>query len=78
MVYDINYNNNAVRVLENRILTVADCIQALYKEGYTPNKNKYVILTWCSILLHAYKNIDIYSEEQHQSLDVLANKVLAL
>lgn len=78
MLYEITYNNNAVRVLETKALTAVDCIQALSKEGYIPNKNKYVILNLCSILIHAYKNLDIYTEEQHKRLDTLANKVLAL
>lgn len=77
MLYEIN-NNDTVGVLTNKTLAVSDSIQALCKEGYIPNKNKYVILTWCSVLIHAYKNIDIYTEEQHKQLDILVSKVLAL
>lgn len=79
MLSKMNYSDdNTLRVLIDRTLSVSSCIQVLSEEGYIPNRNKFVKLGWCSILIQAYKNIDIFSEEQHKQLDVLTNKVLAL
>lgn len=65
-------------VLEARMSGIADCIVALFDEGYIPNKNKTTILTWSSILIDAYENVDVLSKEQQEKLDRLYNKVLKL
>ena len=65
-------------VLEERMLSIANCIQELFDKGYIPNKNKMTILDWSSILINAYENIDIFSKEQQEDLDILYNKVMKL
>ena len=78
MLYKSNNKSAMLDILKNRVSGVADCINALFEEGYIPNKNKYTILDFSSILIDAYENIDILSEEQHSKLDNLYNKVLKL
>ena len=78
MLYEDNLRQTMLDVLENRVSGIADCIQALLAEGYIPNKNKMTILTWSSILIDAYENIDVLSEEQHIRLDNIYNRVLKL
>ena len=78
MLYKSNNKSAMLDILENRVSGVADCINALFEEGYIPNKNKYTILDFSSILIDAYENIDVLSEEQHSKLDNLYNKVLKL
>lgn len=78
MLYDDKLKKVMLDVLENRTSGIADAIQALVAEGYIPNKNKMTILDWSGILIHAYENIDVLSEEQHKSLDRIYNKVLRL
>lgn len=78
MMYDDNLKQAMLAVLENRIAGIANCITALLEEGYIPNKNKYTIFDFTSILIDAYENIDILSEEQQRKLDILYNKVLRL
>ena len=78
MLYEPNLKQAMLDVLENRMSGIADCIIVLFDNGYVPNKNKYTILNWSSILIDAYENVDILSEEQHNKLDIIYNKVLKL
>lgn len=78
MLYDSELKQAMLDILENRVSGIADCIQSLLAEGYIPNKNKFTILNWSSILIDAYENVDILSEEQQKKLDVIYNKVLKL
>lgn len=78
MLYDDKLKQAMLDVLENRISSIADCIQVLLSEGYIPNKNKITILNWSSILIDAYENIDVLSKEQQNKLDIIYNKVLKL
>ena len=78
MLYDEELKATMVGVLENRVPAIAAHIMNLLEQGYLPNKKKNIILDWSIILIHAYENIDVLSEEQHQKLDELYNKVLTL
>ena len=78
MLYEPNLKEAMLDVLENRMSGIADCIQVLFDNGYIPNKNKMTILNWSAILIDAYENIDVLSEEQHNKLDILYNKILKL
>ena len=78
MLYEEKLRNAVLDVLENRISGIADSIQVLVNEGYIPNKIKDTILSWSSILIDAYENVDILSREQQIKLDRIYNKVLKL
>ena len=78
MLYEPTLKQAMLDVLENRMSGIADCIQVLFDNGYIPNKNKMTILNWTSILIDAYENVDVLSEEQHNKLDIIYNKVLNL
>lgn len=78
MLYDETLKKVVLDVLENRVSGIANCITGLNELGYTPNKSKLDILGWVMILIDAYENIDIFSEEQQHNLDIINNKVLNL
>lgn len=78
MLYNKKLKKSMLGVLRHRTSGIADCIQTLITEGYIPNKNKTTILDWVGILIDAYENIDVLSEDQHNKLDRLYNKVLKL
>lgn len=78
MLYEDSIKQEVLGTLENRVSSITDCMVALINEGYVPNKNKTIILNWSSILLHAYQNIDVLSEEQHIAIDNIFNKVINL
>lgn len=77
-MYEPKLKQAMLDVLEERMSGIANCITILIEEGYIPNKNKYTIFDWNSILIDAYENIDILSKEQQNKLDILYNKVLKL
>lgn len=77
------YNNENIKesvlvTLENRATSIANSIQALFDAGYIPNKNKYIILEWSTILFHAYENIDVLTKEQQEKIDRLCNLILTM
>lgn len=78
MVYNEELKNVMLDVLENRTLSITNSIQALLEAGYIPNKNKFTILDWSTILFHAYENINLFTEEQQNKLDNLYNSILKL
>lgn len=78
MLYDDDLKDVMLGVLENRTSGIANCIEALFSEGYIPNQKKYDILSWSTVLIHAYENIDVLSKEQQDNLDRIYNKVLKL
>lgn len=78
MLYDNKIQEAVLDVLDNRISGIADCIIALLKEGYIPNKNKSTTIRWGGILVDAYQNIDILTKEQQRKLDNIYNKIILL
>ena len=78
MLYEEKLKEAMLDILENRVSGIADSVQVLVNEGLVPNKNKSTKLDWSIILIHAYENIDVLSEEQHKKLDRIYNKVLKL
>lgn len=78
MLYEPKLKEAMLDVLENRMSSIANTIQALYTEGYIPNKKKETVLNWSIALLNAYDSIDVLSKEQQNNLDRLYNKVLTL
>lgn len=78
MLYDNEIKEATLDILEERVLSVVDLSITLIAEGYIPNKNKTTKLQWSSILIDAFENIDVLSEEQHRKLENLYNKVISL
>lgn len=78
MLYDNEIKETTLGILEERVLSVVDLSITLIAEGYIPNKNKTTKLQWSSILIDAFENIDVLSEEQHRKLENLYNKVISL
>ena len=78
MLYDEKLKQTMLDVLEQRVSGIADSINALTADGFVPNKNKKTVLDWATILIHAYENIDIFSEEQQRNLDNIYNKVIKM
>lgn len=62
--------------LESKELNIADNVMYLASQGYLVNRNKINKISWIIMLIHAYSNINIFSEEQQKNLEVICNKVL--
>ena len=75
MMYESYLNKAMLDVLENRISGIADSITVLIDKGYIPNKNKMTILNWTPILIDAYENVALFTEEQQNKLDKIYEKI---
>ena len=78
MLYEEPIKQGILDTLKDRVSSICDSVLALLEAGYIPNKNKTTLLNWSSILIQAYENIDVFSEEQHDKIDSLYNKVMSL
>jgi hypothetical protein len=77
-MYESYLNKAMLDVLKNRMSGIADCITVLIDRGFIPNKNKMTILNWTPILIDAYENIALFTEEQESKLNKIYNKVIKL
>lgn len=78
MLYDVENKQAMLDTLNDRVSSIVDVCIALAEEGYIPNKNKFVKLSWSAIMIDAYNNIDVLSNEQHSKIENLYNKVMML
>ena len=78
MMYEIDNNKEMLDILNERVSNISDCMVALTKEGFIPNKNKTTILNWSSILIDAYQNFQIFNDEQKAKINDLFEKVTNL
>lgn len=77
-MYDDKIKEAIISDLGNKTMEVANTAIVLVSQGYLINKNKYIKLDWSSILIHAFENIDILSDEQKLKVEQLYNKIVAL
>lgn len=75
-MYGEAISNKIVNALEQKALNVVTTTVALTAQGYVVNRAKKVSLEWSSILLHAFENIDIFSDSQQQNIEYLYNKLM--
>ena len=78
MLYNANKKQEMLDTLNVRVSSIVDVCVALVQEGYIPNKNKFNKLSWTTIMIDAFQNIDVLSVEQHTNLEELYNKVMML
>ena len=78
MLYDAEKKQVMLDTLENRVSSIVDVCVALVNEGYNLNKSKLIKLSWTTIMIDAFQNIDVLSVEQHNNLEELYNKVMML
>ena len=78
MLYNAEEKQMMLDTLQNRVSSIVDVCVALAEEGYIPNKNKYVKLSWSVIMIDACDNMDVLSSEQHTKIENLYSKVMML
>ena len=78
MLYDADKKQEVLDTLNNRVSSIVDVCVALVNEGYNLNKSKLTKLSWTTIMIDAFENIDVLSVEQHTNLEELYNKVMML
>ena len=78
MLYNAEKKQEMLDTLTNRVSSIVDVCVALVNEGYNLNKSKLTKLSWTTIMIDAFDNIDVLSVEQHTNLEELYNKVMML
>lgn len=78
MLYDADKKQEMLDTLNNRVSSIVDVCVTLVNEGYNLNKSKLTKLSWTTIMIDAFENIDVLSVEQHTNLEELYNKVMML
>ena len=78
MMYEEEIKNVILDTLNTRVSSISLCIGKLLEEGYLPNNKKKILLNWLTILIHAYNNIDMFSEDQQHKLDNIYNNLIRL
>lgn len=78
MLYDVAIKSVILDALNDRVLSITDVITKLLEEGYIPNKAKSFKVQVGLLLLDAYLAIDVFDKEQHQKIDNIYNKFIAL
>lgn len=75
MSVESNTRTEIVSTLKARVLAISDCIIALYKEGYIPNKRKRDNLLANNICLDIATNINSMTEEEFIKFKELIYKI---
>lgn len=77
-MYNDELRKSIITDLERKELSIVNTAVVLASQGYVVNRVKYVKLDWASIILNAFENIDIFSEEQQHKIEFLYNKLSTL
>ena len=77
-MYNDELRKTIIINLESKELSIVDTAVVLASQGYIVNRAKYIKLDWTSIILNAFENINIFSEEQQHKLELLYNKLSTL
>ena len=74
-MYNDEFSKTIITDLESKELSIVNTAVVLASQGYIVNRAKYIKLDWTSIILNAFENINIFSEEQQHKLELLYNKI---
>ena len=77
-MYNDELRKTIITDLESKELSIVNTAVVLASQGYVVNKTKYIKLDWTSIILDAFENINIFSEEQQHKIELLYNKLSML
>ena len=77
-MYDDKLRKTIITDLESKELSIVNTAVVLASQGQVVNRAKYTTLDWASIILNAFKNIHVFSEEQQHKIELLYNKISTL
>ena len=77
-MYNDELRKSIITDLERKELSIINTAVVLASQSYVVNRAKYIKLDWASIILNAFENINIFSEEQQHKLELLYNKLSIL
>lgn len=74
-MYNDELSKTIIDDLESKAISVVNTSIALASQGYLINKSKIIRLEWSSLLLHAFKNINVLNINQQNNVELLYNKL---
>ena len=77
-MYNDDLRKSIITDLESKELNIVNTVVVLASQGYVINQAKHIKLDWTSIILNAFKNINVFSEEQQHKIELLYNKISTL
>ena len=77
-MYNDDLRKSIITDLESKELNVVNTVVVLASQGYVINQAKHTKLDWASIILNAFENINVFSEEQQHKIELLYNKLSTL
>lgn len=77
-MYNDELRKSIITDLEGKELSIVNTIAVLASQGYVINQAKHIKLDWTSIILNAFENINVFSEEQQHKIELLYNKISTL
>ena len=77
-MYNDELRKTIITDLESKELSIVNTAVVLASQGYVVNRVKYIKLDLASIILNAFENINVFSEEQQHKIELLYNKLLTL
>ena len=73
-MYNDDLRKSIITDLESKELSVVNTVVVLASQGYVINQAKRIKLDLASIILNAFENINVFSEEQQHKIELLYNK----
>ena len=77
-MYNDELRKTIITDLESKELSIVNTAVVLASQGYVVNQAKYIKLDWASIIINAFENINVFSEEQQHKIELLYNKLSTL
>ena len=77
-MYNDDLRKSIITDLESKELNIVNTVVVLASQGYVINQAKHIKLDWTSIILNAFENINVFSEEQQHKIELLYNKLSKL
>lgn len=77
-MYNDEIRKTIITDLEGKEISIIENAIFLATQGYVVNRAKYLKLDWTSIILNAFENINVFSEEQQHKIELLYNKLSTL
>ena len=74
-MYNDELRKTIITDLESKELSIVNTAVVLASQGYVINQAKHIKLDWTSIILNAFENINVFSEEQQHKIELLYNKI---
>ena len=73
-MYNDDLRKSIITDLESKELSIVNTVVVLASQGYIINRAKRIKLDLASIILNAFENINVFSEEQQHKIELLYNK----